>query len=98
MSDKISVTSSILNSPLVETKLFGEVPLSDSENNSRTASANSFGNGVEAANNARNTADRIGNGVANYNHTNGNTKKSNSKEMNVAVIDIDEGKSIISDS
>lgn len=71
-----------------ETKLFGEVPLSDSENSSQTSSPGSVDliMAQNERNNARNDLEKA---------VNGNTPNDASGKtiLDVAVIDIDEGKS-----
>lgn len=89
MTDKSSINSGLSNN---ETKLFGEVPLSDSENNSPSHSTNSA-ESVRAQNelnNTKNNLDKTANGTAAFNSSNGNIKNGKTI-LDVAVIDIDEG-------
>lgn len=77
------------NSAASETYLFGEVPLSDSDNNSiNSADAVNKQNNL---NNGKNLENKGANGNT-YNQNHNRTVKNGKNDLEVAVIDIDQGK------
>lgn len=91
MPDQNSANSE-RNSAASETYLFGEVPLSDSDNNSINSA--DLLNKQNNLNNGKNHVNKGVNGTAYNQHNNGNVKNGKS-DLEVAVIDIDQGKCFV---